>query len=473
MSRLMIVAILLSLSFEAVAQSSGSLSSSLSDSIPATSQGASEFILHNSDYVEHNQPYFREGARSDNFSIALDHQQTYDFSKKFKAHLNLKDEYSTAENWNYINAREAYTRYRLNSWNTVSIGRKLETWSNWEADWNQGVFQPRYMQDKLRPDFAGLTGVFYSTRTESTGFTLAVLPAHIPDLGAHVWIKDNHFYSQNPWFFVPASHFSFHQGDGDIHYSLVQPDAGKVLAHPGVATKFEYQDDVYGTRVSLAYKPIPTFLLGFPSRQKLVLDDNTQYMQLDITPRIVYAGTVNWDNSFHFSGWTWNGSLTYEQPDHDMGPVGYTSEEVQRAFIWTASLDHALEEEGPHAAHVKVGVFKLNGGNAKDGGDFANPSFTKFEPRYQYNEAYMLSLRKPWRGLFQYPLETEAKLIYDRLQNAGVVSLSAGLNLAKDLRADLQMDWIGVVGQSAEVEDSFLWLYRANDRFGMGMTYVF
>jgi hypothetical protein len=437
------------------------------------SQGTSRLILHNSNYIEHAQPYFRESAKSDNLSFAIDHRQTYGLTKKTKAHLNFKDEFSTAENWNYFNAREGYVQYRFSSRDSLSLGRKLETWSNWEADWNQGVFQPRYMQDKLRPEFAGLTGVFYSTRTESTGFTLALLPVHIPDFGAHVWIRDNHFYSQNPWFFVPASHFAFHQGVSEIRYSLVQPDAGKVLAHPGVATKFEYHEGVYASRVSLAYKPIPTFLLSFPSRQKLVLEDDDQYMRLDITPRIVYAGVANWDHSFHFADWTFNASVAFERPERDRGSADYTNQEVGPAWIWTASIDRALEQEGPHAAHVKVGVFKLNGGNAPDGGYFANPTATKFEPRYQYNEAYMLGINKSWRGAFRSPLATEAKLIYDRLQNAGTVSVSAGLNLAEDLRADLQMDWIGVVGSSAEVQDSFLWLYRANDRFGVGMSYVF
>ena len=63
--------------------------------------------------------------------------------------------------------------------------------------------------------------------------------------------------------------------------------------------------------------------------------------------------------------------------------------------------------------------------------------------------------------------------LYDRKQNGGLFRLSSGLNFSRELRVALEMDFIGLLSTDAEVEGGFLSTYRANDRVGLGMSYVF
>jgi hypothetical protein len=128
--------------------------------------------LKNSQYVSSGQTYFRDAASGENASVELgvDGQARW---RKLTGRLRAKDEYSATERWNYLDIYELSAAYPLGASASLIAGRHLETWNAWEADWHQGVFQPRYMQNKARPEFAGLTGFFLTNKEKSTAFTLA------------------------------------------------------------------------------------------------------------------------------------------------------------------------------------------------------------------------------------------------------------------------------------------------------------
>ncbi|NJL25261.1 MAG: hypothetical protein HC902_08835 [Calothrix sp. SM1_5_4] len=55
----------------------------------------------------------------------------------------------------------------------------------------------------------------------------------------------------------------------------------------------------------------------------------------------------------------------------------------------------------------------------------------------------------------------------------GVVSLAAGMNFTRELRADFELDILGLLEKSAQVKDGFFSAFRANDRVALGVSYVF
>lgn len=428
--------------------------------------------IQNSQYVSFGRGYYRPGAADSNLSLALRLDDQWHW-RKTAFHLAGKNEYSVTENWNYGDVYDAHGEINLGGFK-LSLGRKLERWSEWENDWRQGVFQPRYLENKLRPEFAGLTGVFASQELGPVKLTAGYMPIFIPDFAAHFWVENDKFVSRNPWFLPPASTFSFQNVAGDLRYSVNTPKTEKIVLNGGGIAKAEFaHKDLYLARLAFAYKPSEQLLLGFPSRNQFQVRANEDFMSIEITPRVFYQRVVSADQVIKLNNWTVSASAIYENPQDNI-PKDFTTSTVAPAMIYGLGVSRPLEAEGPNAARLTLGALKIDGGDKPDRGDFAQGAGkTLFERRYQYYEAYSLGLSKPWRGLGRFPLETGAKLIYDRLQNGGVVSLSCGMNFSKEFRADLQVDYLGLLTGPAKIPDGFLADYRANDRIGVGMSYVY
>lgn len=437
----------------------------------AASADTASLRLQNSQYVSSGAQFYREDAAGDNSSLSLQLQREKRFGKNRLLKADIKDEFSATENWNYLNVYQSYFQFRAPLNVTAQVGRKLETWSTTDDEWKQGIFQSRYMQNKLMPEPAGLTGVFLSSSAGANVWTLGLLPAFVPDLGAHFWVNDeNKFTSRNPWFDPPASRYRLGEFTHDIHYSLDKPRTEEVLANPGVVAKLERSTGGVGTRLSAAYKPVPQLLLGFPVLDRVVIADGEDYLHVEVTPKVVYHAVGSLDVWGRAAGWNLTGGLTYDRPERPAVEDSWVWQAYKPAWIWSAMASRPLSGAGGPV--VKFGLLKIEGGLGKDRGEFAGEK-SVFEGRFQYDEAYMAGLQWPVRGLFKSALETEAKVVYDRIQNGGVVNLSAGYSFSREWRVDGDMDLLGLTGSSAQNPDGFLSTYRANDRFGLGMSYVF
>lgn len=427
--------------------------------------------LQSSEYISKDQAFFREGAEDNNNSIAVGVDDEFKW-RFLRARVFLKNEYSATEQWNYFNVYDLHASAEPVKGGTLSVGRKLERWNEWEEDFRQGVFQPRYMQNRLRPEYAGLTGAFYTQDFKRAAFTIGVLPVHIPDLGAHFSVEDNKLVSKNPWFNPPAPEFILQDVSGEIRYSVRKPPTEEIVLKPGAVAKAEFHQGRYFGRVAAAYKPMPALLTQFPSFNRVVVTPTEDYMSVEVQPRVAYHALYSHDSVVKLGSWTTQASVTREAPDNERPPEGFTAQRARPAWIYALGVSRPLETEGRYAARMKLGFMRVEGGDGADSGYFAKDR-SLFEGRYQYTEAYLLAVNKPWRGLGRYPLDTEIRLLFDRRQNGGALSLASGLNLSPDWRIDLQVDMLGLLPGPRQQEDGFLALYRSNDRVGVGVSYVY
>ncbi|MGZ3723341.1 MAG: hypothetical protein ACXVA9_10445, partial [Bdellovibrionales bacterium] len=349
-----------------------------------------EFELQQSEYLSFALPEYRDSAAKQNSNIILRLDEQLD-KGAFTARLKAKDMYSATEHWNYGDVHEFYTSLHGDS-SEVALGRKLETWSAWDEEWQQGAFQPRYMENRMRSEQAGLTGLFGNVHNEHLSATVGAL-AFIPDFSAHFYVKDDHFFSKNPWFHPPTDSFLLRGAKGDIHYRLNHPETASVIEHAGVAGKFEFKNHGYLARASYAYKPMPQFILGFPSERQFESNATEDHMNITVNPRVVYDRVVNLDNLYTSGPWSLSGSAAYSNPVDRGASADWTSQQVRSATIFSGAVGRRLEDAGIHASSVRVGFLKVHGGDAEDSGPLAGKE-TLFERRFQFYEAYLLGFHK-------------------------------------------------------------------------------
>ncbi|NJL25260.1 MAG: hypothetical protein HC902_08830 [Calothrix sp. SM1_5_4] len=363
----------------------------------------SSFQIQSNQYISRGQNYFRREASGSNEAAILTFRSDRRPDGGFGYGVSLRNEFSATEEWNYFNLHEAYLSRRVGDESLLSLGRKQDVWTEWEGTWAQGFFQPRYVQNRLRPENAGLVGAFLRTGEGSYSFTLGVLPVHVPDFGPHFSTEDYRFVSANPWFRPPASEFELGERGtrGRIRYSVDEPPVEQVLAHAGAVVKVEWKSGPYRGRLSGAYKPMPQFLLGFPGRMWVL--DEIDYMEVDITPRVGYHRLVNLDNAVQVGAWTFSASIAHENPEDRVSAEGWTLQRTTEAWVVSASASRPLEEEGPGAARIQFGMIKVQGGDAPDEGYFASSTSSKFDRRYQFSEAYMVAWSQPFRRAWPRP----------------------------------------------------------------------
>lgn len=437
-------------------------------SVSRVVRGATEFRLEQSDYFSADRAAFGEDGSRLNTSLSLRINYLVGRSTGLQFKVKGKNEYSMAEKWNYGDIHEFYIAWREENLQ-VSAGRKLETWATWDSDWQLGVFQPRYLENKIYREEAGLTGIFFATKSDKVSATLAYLPLNIPDFGPHFYVRDGSLYSRNPWFHPPTDRFYLRGIAGDIRYSVQEPEAMAVLNNPGAAAKLEYREGGFSSRLSAAYKPLSMLLISFPSEKRETLTDDGDHFHINIIPRVVYDRIVSWDNSYQNEEWRYSLSVAHDNPEDKGGAANSTSQQVLPANIFAGNIERQMNEG---AVSARVGFIKVHGGDAPDRGYFADEK-TLFDRRFMFYEAYLAAVKTKFSSALKYPIDTELKVIYDRIQQGGILSVGAGVNFTRELRANLQADFMGLLSSSATVNDGFFDTYRANDRVAMGVSYVF
>jgi len=427
--------------------------------------------LKSAQYISQNQSYFRSSAKGENQSLALSVAEDFKWDSQWGARLQLNNEWSASEEWNYLDVDQAYVEWRPPSYAVkMQLGRRLEAWNEWEASWRQGVVQPRHFENKLRPEFAGLTGLFATLGEPTSRWSGAVafLPVLIPEFGPHFEIKNGEFASANPWFQPPAQQFRFREQTGDLRYRVAKPPTQDIVANPGLMAKVEYRSSPSNvSRISLGYKPMEQLFLAFPSQGTLHLNDVGEHIEIELHPRVVYHGLVSVDQMGRWGSWLWSLSALHETPVDRTFARDWTAQSTAPAWVYAASLSRPIE-----AAKISLSVLKVVGGDDRDRGKLTGQQ-TLFERRYQYLEALRVSLSWTIHGWMRYPIESEFSGLYDRMQNGGVFSSKVTFNWTRQWRTHFELDVLGLVGPSAPVQDGFLSSYRANDRVGVGMSYVF
>jgi hypothetical protein len=417
--------------------------------------------INGTQYLDSGRYYFRKDAANTNLSLIFKTAGDLKFSSGFGVNWDLDTEYSFVEKWNYFRPHELYGKFEGQD-RRYWIGRKKFVYSQWEERWNQALFQPRFMDDKLHSTTAGLVGIFAEQNFSSLRLRGGLLPISIPEFGPVYRVADGEFVSKNPWFQAPPASFQYGGQPTTIEYSVDHPNDWSVIGKPGVVAQAEYQaSDAVSTRTSYAYKPMPQILLGFPV---VLLLPGTAYVQ--IKPRFPYHHVLNQDVVVKSGVAEYGVSAAFEHPVQDSLPDTWERQNVADATIASAYATTTVDEA--KSWRITGSLLKVWGGDRPDSGP-VQTTLTLFERRYQYTEAGSVEVRKEWTPR----LSSGLRLVYDRLQDGLIYSGDVIAHISEPLSVRGSFDIFDLAHGNIPMPDGFMDVYRGNDRVFLGVNYAF
>ena len=436
---------------------------------------SSETEFFRSDQVNHEQPIV-------NLGVDIGGQ-----SREFMAGLKLNDIYSFSEESHYLNPKEVFVGYRWGSDTNVVLGRKRYTWSYDDEYWKRGVFQPRFLYDPLRSEQQGLIGLFLESQNTNHGFQYLVFasPVYAPEFGASYELKDGAFSSRSPWFRPPRSELiaegDFVENIETIEYRLNKPEAGEVAFNGSAGLKLGFFDreSRFFVNSSFAYKPMNQIVLGIQQVQVLPKEGEVPAL-VRVVPRLLYHQLYNLEVGVRESkGWNGYFSVTHERPEErlileqEKTLENGTRQGVGEATLLSGSVGYNISGQGTHATRVHLGVMNLWGGDRKDQGEIEGED-SLFSRRYWFQQAVRLGILNPFRRVLGKSIKSSFEATYDFKQRGAVFTSEIFVQMSRKVSVGGRLDLIGLVDSNEpEVQDGFIGNFRANDRFQVGVNYVF
>jgi hypothetical protein len=442
------------------------------DSAWSYSSAKTALNVEYSSYVRSNQNYFGGDEKADSLST-VGMGLNYDYRKgRRHSKIDLDAFHSFAEDHSYINARDLYADYTRGDIN-YTFGRRRITFSSADEFWQTGIWQPRFMWDKMRPEQTGLTGFFVKTaENNNTRVNFFLSPLYAPEEGQRYEEKNGKVTSRNPWFRPPPPKAEIFDQVTDVRAVVDEPEAEDVVSAFSMAVRADHEV-AENVTIGGAYgvMPVNQSILGY--KYKLITANGEQYARINIEPTFPYHHVLTTDVSTKADRWSTVTSATYESPFKvDRTPTKIT-QQIRDMVVASFTVGFNLIGEGATATQLYGGLIKAWGAVQPDGGE-DTAGTTQFEVRQRWIEAARLGIRHPVWSKYR-RLNNSFEVTYDRAQNGATLSTQAEYNFYDAWVATASIDMLGVFDSRTTIENetTFIRQYRANDRVSMGLSYAY
>lgn len=371
---------------------------------------------------------------------------------------------------NYFILPQAYLTARMGSSARVTIGRRVMNWSSLDDYWQLGDVQPLFRWDAARPEIQGISGVTLELRpTEFMQLDLFGSYLYIPTQGPSFSITDNKLTSGNPWFSRPVDILDVSGQSYDLLYSVKTPDVSDIVFKPswGVALLLKSPSEEYMLRGSYFVKSRNDLVLPFEGTLNL----NNKTGDIVVHPRVathklstmdmIYKGT-QWgvtlsgiiENNVHFD---------IEDPNW-IYPQFSDQYKVGAMFNFQLTPFHTLEVGGLRTFKNRITVQGLGNSGSLDIYSFRNQYDNVADIRFS-----SVFAPRPHGFLFQ----TRFRYAYDYKVETSLVSADLNYNPLSYLTCFFRMDLFGGKRDVSAAYNNLLVNYLDNDRFQIGVKYVF
>jgi len=353
----------------------------------------------------------------------------------------------------------------------VSVGRKLEAWSELDSSWHLGIWQPLNRFDGARPTEQGLIGAFMGH--QGPGFRALVFasPIFVPEQGPAFELIDGRFHAKNPWFAPPTDRLIVLNRENEIHYTLEVPPVDAIVNHASVGGLLYFGEGSkkVGPALQLAFAHKPRNQLSLPYDG--YVDMKKAYV--NVNPRVVYHDVFAFDSFYNFESWrlgftvlseipAFNGQVPPNLTGQILGPMVFVSPSLEvRAFqsrywgpklklAWLDSYEDGTKMVGPLASGEE------------------NPfgARTMFRRALQFEASSLLYRNAGWS------IDQRFRWIEEFAEEGRMLMFDLGVSVKEAWRLGLYADLLQS-RQPDDVNPGFISRFRGNDRVGTRFSVAF
>ncbi len=305
----------------------------------------------------------------------------------------------------YLNIRELYFTYQIDSSSKLYLGRKINDWSKLDSDWNIGFFNPQFRWNPLSPENQGLFGLFWERKESIWNLSLFASPLFIPDQGSSYDLKDGKFENSNPWFHSPPQNVRF-QGNVTlpIDYQLKKPETNDVVGQTLYGAQIQV-GDLRGpfAQFSGIHKPSNQFALGY----KVVNVVNR--VRIDLVPKVYTENNFAADLGYRCDWGLAQISFLYSRPVSPNYDAGFNRPEFEESLSVGPRFVFDLKP-------FKFGLSYLEttGGDVTESGPDASSSRASLSQRFLFRQAYQVQLS--YSEIYFKQLKIDSSLQYRQSQ---------------------------------------------------------
>lgn len=243
---------------------------------------------------------------------------------------------------NYVNISELYFQH-----SQFSVGRKKSSWSELDARWNLGVWEPVFKWNALTPERQGLSGVFLTTTNGNWEVETLASPLYIPDQGPNFsFNKKGELERLSPWFSRPPDYIRL-TSEGEltsISYNFNRPKETDVVFQYTLAARVRYnQEKGLSVQASYALKPMNQLPLAYQGRNDIPGD----VVQVDVITSIQYHELTGADLIWKGEALTFGLSALKDRPINEAqfeNEENWTRPLYDEALLFSPYLDVKLNK---------------------------------------------------------------------------------------------------------------------------------
>jgi hypothetical protein len=358
---------------------------------------------------------------------------------------------------------------------SVTLGRKIETWSRFDREWRLGVWQPYVRWDYLHPIEQGLTGLFVSGKNKDVAITAFATGIFLPDQGPDFEVEDGEFHSSNRWFRQPGSRHTVFNQDRRLNYELERPAEKDIVLHAGYGLTLLVGNEKSGAwlRTSLANKPINQLHIGIEGYHSISQTNHFLESIAIVHPRVARHNVATVEAGYQqdsYAGWV---SLTEESPHDPNLPKEWEESKLNPSRFFGASVMHRLPWQGFRRHWLKYSYMHVSEAVREPENGVIEDDLESSLDRYPYKRVVGVEWDAPLLDRARQKLNFSVRYLYSIPEEGAL--LSAGVDYLPNPRTrwSLGVDVLGANREPGDEDAGLMSLYRNNDRVMGGVSYVF
>ncbi len=422
------------------------------------------------------------------------HFRTESEGRVFKGTLELGGSFATAiENYSNVYVPEAFLELQTEDFlesevkseprARLSVGRRLETWSVLDRNWDLGLWEPLNRFDALRPIDQGLTGAFIEGGTGRVKVVVFASPVFIPEQNGSFTVQNGKFHTSSPWFVEPTDRLILFNETTKVEYDVRTPSTGSVIAHPSVGALLRYGNFQSGLHAQTSYAIKPRNQLATPFEGTFNLTDTRSFAFVQIEPKVVYHQLAGAELGFGGSSddgersFSLGMSALADVPINDEPGANLTYQTLDPLILLSPRMAGGFGLG--KITDVELGVSYLNssGGGSTMHGPLANDK-SVFGPRVPFREAVAFDGRLTVGKGHRTTWTLGGRWLEELAEHGSLLSADASVDfslnsgLTQDWRVSLMGDLLGS-GLPPNENQGYVSRYRGNDRWMSQLRFIF